>query len=103
MFLVSQSIHPLEYEFEQSLQVLRAGTRNENIRVTVRECGSDGKAKGSRFSSSSCSGQSDSRRKRLLGDSIDKGEDSLGLVESLGKLDKLPDVFRIKKGFFQID
>jgi hypothetical protein len=102
MFLVPQSIHALEYEFEESLQVLRAGTRNKNVRVTVGECSGDGKPKSSRLSSSSCSRQSNGRRKRLFGDSIDKGEDSLGLVDSLSKLDELPDRLCVKERFFQI-
>ena len=42
VFLVPQGIHTLEYEFEESLQVLRVGTRNENIRVTMGERSSDG-------------------------------------------------------------
>ena len=31
MFLVSQNVHALEYELEESLQVLGAGARNKNI------------------------------------------------------------------------
>jgi hypothetical protein len=68
----------------------------------VSERSGDSKPKSSRFSSTSCSSQSDGRRKRLLGDGIDEGEDSLGLVESLGELDKLPDGFCVKERFFQI-
>ena len=101
MFLVSQSIHTLEYELEEGLQVLGAGTRDKNVRVTVSECSSDSKPQSSRFPSSSCSGQSNGRRKRLLGDGIDECEDSLCLIESLGELDELSDRFRVKQGFFQ--
>jgi len=68
----------------------------------VGERNGDSKSKGSRFSSTSCSSQGDSRRKRLLGDGIDEGEDCLGLIESLGEFDKLPDMFCIKERFFQI-
>jgi hypothetical protein len=103
MLLVPQSIHALEYEFKKSFQVLRAGARNENIRVTMGEGSGNSESQSSGFPSPSRSSQSNGRRKRLLGDSVYKGEDSLGLVESLGKLDELPDRFCIKEGFFQID
>ena len=103
MLLVPQSIHALEYEFKKSFQVLRARARNKNIRVTVGECSSDGESQSSRFPPSSRSSQSNGRRQRLLGDSIDKGEDSLGLIKSLGKLDELPDGFCVNEGLFQID
>ena len=66
------------------------------------ERSSNSKPKSSRFSSTSCSSQGDGRRKRLLGDGIDEGKDSLGLIKSLGELDKLPDIFCIKERFFQI-
>jgi len=68
----------------------------------VAERSSDSKPKSSGFSPTSCSSQGDGRRKRLLGDGIDEGEDSLGLIESLGELDKLPNMFCIKECFFQI-
>ena len=62
--------------------------------------GSDSKSQSSRLSSPPCSSQSDGRRKRPLGDGIDKGKNSLGLVEGLGKLDKVSDGFRVKERFF---
>ena len=101
MFLISQSIHALEHEFKESLQVLRTGARDKNVRVPVVECSSDSKPQSSRLSSSSCSGESNCRGKCFLGDCIDKGENSLGLVESLGKFDELPDGFCVNERFPQ--
>jgi len=101
MFLVPESVHALEYELEEGLQVLGAGTRNKDVRVTVSECSSDSEPQSSRFPSPSCGGQSNGRRKCLLGDGIDECEDSLRLVESLGELDEVPDRFCLKEGFFQ--
>ena len=103
MLLVPQSVHALEYEFKKSFQVLRARTRDKNVRVTVGERSGNSESQSSRFPSSSRSSQSNGRRKRLLGDSVDKGEDSLGLIKSLGKLDELPDGFCVNEGLFQID
>lgn len=102
MFLIPQSVHALEYEFKESLQVLGAWTRDKNVGVTMSERGGDSKSKSSGFSSSSRSSQGDGRRKRLLGDSIDEGEDSLGLIEGLGQLDEFPDILCIEERFFQI-
>ena len=101
VFFVSQSIHALEYELEESSQVLGAGARNKNVRITVSERSSDSKPQSSRFSASSCSGQSDGRSKRLLRDGINKCEDSLRLVKSLGEFDEFPSGFCVKEGFFQ--
>ena len=102
MFLISQSVHTLEYEVEESLQVFRTWTRNKNIRITMGECSSNSKTKSGGFSSSSCSSQSNGRRESFLGDSIDKGEDSLSLVESLCKFNELPNGFCVNERFFQI-
>ena len=55
----------------------------------MREGSGNRKPKSSGFSSPSGGRQGDGRRERPLRDSIDKGEDSLGLVERLGKLDEL--------------
>jgi hypothetical protein len=42
VFLVTKYVHPFEYEIKQRLQVLRTGTGDKDIRVTVGEGSGDG-------------------------------------------------------------
>lgn len=37
MFFISKSVHAFEYKLEQRLQILRTGTRYEDIRIPVRQ------------------------------------------------------------------
>ena len=67
----------------------------------MSECSGDSKPESSRFPLSSCSGQSNGRRRRPLGDGIDKREDSLGLVKSFGEFDEFPGRFCFEEGLFQ--
>jgi len=79
MLLVSESVHSLEDELEEGLQVLRRRRGDEDVRVAVGESGSDGETESGRLSSSSRGGEGDGGRESLLGDSLNEGEDGFGL------------------------
>ena len=42
VLLIAKHIHPFEYEFEQGFQILRTGTRDEDVRVSVGEGSGNG-------------------------------------------------------------
>ena len=81
MLFVAECIHALEDELKQCLQVLRAGTRDEDVRVPMRECSSDSQTKSGGLSTTTTSSKCDGRRQRLLSDSIDESDNSLNIYE----------------------
>jgi len=52
MLLVAKCVHPLEYEIKERLQILGAGTRNEDVRVPMCERSGDGQTQCGGFPSS---------------------------------------------------
>lgn len=59
VLLPSHLVESLEDEFEQRLQVLRAGTRHKDIAVRVKDGEGDGQSKSGGLSSSPCGGEGD--------------------------------------------
>ena len=89
MFLIFERIQTLEDKLEESLQVLRAWTCYENVRVAMRNSSGDSQTEGSRLATTASCSQSDDRRQGFFGDSVDKGKQSLRLVGRLCKFGQL--------------
>jgi len=85
MLLVTESVHSLEDELEEGLQVLRRRRGNEDVGVSVSESSSDGETESGRLSSSSRSGEGDGGGESLLGDGLDEGENGFSLEERRGR------------------
>ena len=102
VFFVAEDVHTLENELEEGLQVFRAGTRYENVRVPVGQSGGNSQSKGSRLAPTATSSEGHGRRKGLLGDSVDEGKNRLRLVNGLGEFNDISDGFGVSQVVLEV-
>ena len=102
VLLVAKHVHALKDKLEQRFQVFRTGTRDEDVRIPVSECSSDGKTQSGRFSATTTRSKCHSRRQSLLSDGVDEGKDSLGLVDRLREFDEVTNGFGVSKTVLQV-
>lgn len=82
VFFIPEHIHPFKNKIKQRLQVLRARTSNEYIRIPMRERCCNGHTQRSGLASTARRSKRDRRRKCLLGNSFNKCQKRLGLSNS---------------------
>jgi hypothetical protein len=101
MFFVTYRVHSFKDEIEQGFQVFRTWTRDEDVAVSVCDRSGNSQSESSRLASTTSSRQCHGRGQRLLGDSVNKSQHSLRLIDGLGQFHQLSDRLCIRKAFFQ--
>ena len=102
VLLVAEGVHPLEDEFEESIQVFWAWASHKDIRVPMGQCSRDSQAQCSGFTTSTSSRECHSRAQGLLRDGVYKSEYCLSLICRFGKLDKLANWFCVCETVFEV-